>query len=103
MRAASVQSCTCPPTRPHSEVERTWHAHLCTSWRFSCLSRLCCSPLAAVSFSSSDTRFSRKTTSGARQWLENQRGKSLHPQANNLGGSAHSAGGGSISFMETVP
>lgn len=41
--------------------------HLCTSWRFSCRSRLCCSPLAAVSFSSSDTRFSRKMTSGGRQ------------------------------------
>lgn len=41
--------------------------YLCTSCRFSCLRRLCCSPLAAVSFSSSVTRFSRKTTCATRE------------------------------------
>ena len=66
--------------------------HLCTSWRFSCRSRLCCSPLAAVSFSSSDTRFSRKTTWGVRWWLENKELGECVPQADGPGDHTQQAG-----------
>lgn len=52
--------------------------YLCTSCRFSCLRRLCCSPLAAVSFSSSVTRFSRKTTCATGE------GRISHPCLNPL-------------------
>lgn len=68
--------------------------HLCTSCRFSCLRRLCCSPLAAVSFSSSDTRFSRNTTLGVTQGCQNRETRQPASPANCSGGRVHCAGAG---------